>query len=290
MEVCVALRGPVSWRLGYGHGHGDSAADRFPAPSRGHADAGRRVKHLFSPEGAAAVAAVLDRAPLLAFDFDGTLAPIVDHPDDAHVPAALATVLGEAAERWPVAIITGRDIADVRGRLGFAPRWIVGNHGAEDPEVVVPPGAAGALRALRRRIAGEEAALAAAGVEVESKRLSLALHYRRAADVGAALFAIEELLQGLGPELHRFGGKCVVNVAANGLPDKGEALASLVQRAGAGAAFFVGDDINDEAVFRRAAPPWLTLRIGRDAPDSTAMFGLDSQEELALALRRLMAG
>jgi trehalose 6-phosphate phosphatase len=246
------------------------------------------MRHLFSPEGTAAVAAVVQRSPLLAFDFDGTLAPIVDHPDDAHVPEALAAVLGAAAERWPVAIVTGRDVSDVRGRLGFAPRWIIGNHGAEDPEVLVPPGAIAALRALRLRIAAAGERLAADGVEVETKRLSLALHYRRAPDAGVALFAIEELLQGLGPELHRFGGKCVVNVAAIGLPDKGEALTSLVRRSGAGAAFFVGDDINDEAVFRRATPPWLTLRIGRDAPDSSAMFGLDSQEELTLALQRLM--
>jgi trehalose 6-phosphate phosphatase len=284
---------PLLWRLhggfGYVHGHGDSASDRESPPGDGHAAAARLVKHLFSPEGTAALAAILRRDPLLAFDFDGTLAPIVDHPDDARVPEPLAAVLGEAAERWPVAIVTGRDIADVRGRLGFAPRWIVGNHGAEDPEVVVPPGAATALRTLRLRIAEKGRPLAAAGVEVETKRLSLALHYRRAPDVGAALRAIEELLQGLDPELHRFGGKCVVNVAAIGLPDKGEALWSLVRRSGAGAAFFVGDDINDEAVFRRAVPPWLTLRIGRDAPESTAMFGLDSQEELALALQRLMA-
>lgn len=133
------------------------------------------------------------------------------------------------------------------------------------------------------------AQLAHGGVVVEDKRFSLALHYRVAEDKGAALLCIEELLQGIEPALKRFGGKCVVNVMAAGLPDKGDALAELVRRANAGSAVFVGDDVNDEAVFMRAEPHWLTVRIGRDDPLSRAMFFLDSDAELALMLQRMLA-
>ena len=89
------------------------------------------MKHLFSTEGQRALEAILRRAPLLAFDFDGTLAPIVDRPGDARLPPAAAASLQVLANRLPLAIVTGRRIADVRGRLGFRPRFIVGNHGAE---------------------------------------------------------------------------------------------------------------------------------------------------------------
>jgi trehalose 6-phosphate phosphatase len=74
---------------------------------------------------------VLKREPLLAFDFDGTLAPIVDRPQDARVPEPVAQCLQELGSRCAVAIITGRSVEDVKPRLGFAPQFIVGNHGAE---------------------------------------------------------------------------------------------------------------------------------------------------------------
>ena len=245
------------------------------------------MKHLLAAEGERALQAVMRLRPLLAFDFDGTLAPIVARPDEAKVPEPVARGLAELARELPVAIITGRSVADVRPRLGFEPQYVIGNHGAEDP--IVPRAVdSQPLDALRERIAAHAVALAAAGVTVEDKRLSLALHYRLAGDSGAALVCIEALLQGIEPSLKRFGGKCVVNVVAAGLPDKGDALAALVRRSNVAAAVFVGDDVNDEAVFMRATPPSLTIRIGDDDPLSKAMYFLDSDAQLALVLQRML--
>src|SRR5690242_16341081 len=92
----------------------------------------RPMRHLFSTEGEQALEAVMRQRPLLAFDFDGTLAPIVARPDEAHVPLEVSHGLAELAQALPVAVITGRSVADVRPRLGFEPRYVVGNHGAED--------------------------------------------------------------------------------------------------------------------------------------------------------------
>jgi trehalose 6-phosphate phosphatase len=245
------------------------------------------MNHLFTPGGEAALAAVLRRDPLLAFDFDGTLAPIVDRPDDASVPDEVSRRLTQLARRHPVAVITGRLIADVRARLGFEPHFVIGNHGAENEWSRMPEPAAQALDALRHRIAAAGRSLADAGVLVEDKRYSLAFHYRLAADAAIAVAAIGALLGELAPSLGRFGGKYVVNVVASGMPDKGEALARLVHSSRAGAAFFVGDDVNDESVFRRAVPPWLTIRIGRDDPTSQAMYFLDDVTELVPVLRRM---
>ena len=245
------------------------------------------MRHLFSADGERALEAVLRLHPLLAFDFDGTLAPIVVRPGEARVPPAISAGLAQLAGELPVAIITGRSVADVRPRLGFAPRYVVGNHGAEDPENATLLPASDALEALRERIASRMVALLEAGVIVEDKGYSLALHYRLARDEGPALRCIEALLQGSAPMLSRFGGKCVVNVVVTGLPDKGDALAALVRRSKADAAVFIGDDVNDEAIFVRARPPWLTVRIGRDDPQSHAMFFLDSDSELPEVLARM---
>ena len=80
------------------------------------------MTHMFTLEGEAALASALACSPLLAFDFDGTLAPIVTDPDDARIPAPVARRLDRLASLLPVAIITGRAVADVRERLtGAAP-------------------------------------------------------------------------------------------------------------------------------------------------------------------------
>jgi trehalose 6-phosphate phosphatase len=246
------------------------------------------MKHLFEAEGRRALLAALEARPLLAFDFDGTLAPIVERPDQARVAPEISARLDQLGGLRPVAVVTGRAVADVAQRLGFSPRFIVGNHGAEDPGT-----SAGfdesRLDPVRALLNAQAATLNAAGVQVEDKRLSLALHYRLAPDASRAVALVESLLAGLDPGLQFFGGKCVVNVVVAAAPDKGDAVLSLVRRAGCGSAVFVGDDINDEAVFSRALPHWLTVRVGRDDPASRAGFYLAEHSELE-ALLDLMLG
>jgi trehalose 6-phosphate phosphatase len=246
------------------------------------------MRHLFSTEGDQALEAVMRLQPLMAFDFDGTLAPIVARHGEARVSTAVSTRLQQLARLGPVAIVTGRSVADVSPRLGFDPRFIVGNHGAESPDEAGVRTDAALLDPLRARLAGHAAALANAGVEVEDKRYSLALHYRLARDQALAQARIAEALGDPGPQLKLFGGKCVVNVAAAAAPDKGDAVLALMKLAGTRTALFVGDDVNDEAVFVRAEEDWLTVRIGRDAPRSAARFFLDSHSEIATLLQKML--
>ena len=248
------------------------------------------MQHLFTPDGEAALAAVLRLRPLVALDFDGTLAPIVARPEDARVSQAVGQRLRQLALRLPVAIVTGRTVADVRDRLGFEPQFIVGNHGAEDSGD--PAGTArrsAALAPLRDLLQAHAAELAAAGISLEDKGQSIALHFRLSRDRPRACTLIDALLAPLAPTLRIFGGKMVVNAMAPDAPDKGDAVLALVARCGAAAALFAGDDVNDESVFTAAPPHWLTLRIGRDDPGSRARFGLDSQQEMALLLDRVLA-
>lgn len=250
---------------------------------------------MLSPEGEAALAALMQRRPLLAFDFDGTLAPIVAFPDAARVDPALAAAMGELARRRPVAIVTGRAVADVRPRLGFAPAFVVGNHGAEDEHD--PAGgvahASPALGPLRARLAAEAGRLEAAGVWVEDKGASIALHYRLAPHPLQAHAMVMALLRTLGvpagqAPLRVFEGKMVVNAMPADAPDKADAVHRLVGRCGAGAALFAGDDLNDEPVFAAAEPHWLTLRVGASALPTAARFGLPGPEDMLALVSRLL--
>lgn len=247
------------------------------------------MHHLLSPQGELALAAALARRPLLAFDFDGTLAPIVARPGDARLSVAVARRLEKLSRRLPVAVVTGRGVDDVSARLQFRPHYVVGNHGAEDEQAPVPAVAMReALQPLRDRLYRMAESLEAVGVEVEDKGFSIALHYRCARDQTHARALITSLLRRPGEHTRIFGGKRVVNVMAADAPDKADAVERLVSRAGTGAAVYMGDDVNDEVVFERAPAHWLTVRVGRDDPHSKAGFFLDSSAEVGIVLHKML--
>lgn len=245
-----------------------------------------RMPHLLQPSGEDALAAVLRRSPLLAFDFDGTLTPIVATPDQARISQAVSGKLQRLASRLPVAIVTGRRVDDVRPRLGFQPHFVVGNHGAEMDEADVAQ-AAGALQEVRGELERREVELTRAGIMVEDKGLSLALHYRLSRRPDEALALIREVLRPAQPRCRTFSGKMVENVVPADAPDKALAVHRLVAHCNVSCAIFVGDDVNDEPVFASAPRDWLTIRVGR-APDSRAGYFLDSTAEVGLLLDRML--
>ncbi len=247
------------------------------------------MQHLFSSPGLAALAEALRHTPLLAFDFDGTLAPIAPRPDAVHVAPAIGWRLSRLAARMPVAIITGRRLEDARARLGIDGLDIIGNHGAQD--VDDPSGCARharALDSLRALLADAAAALDAAQVFVEDKEQSIALHYRLARNRQAAAELAWRLCLDAAPAVRSFGGKEVVNAIGAQAPDKADAVHALARRHGTTHVIFAGDDVNDEPVFVSAPPTWLTIRIGRDDPASKARYYLGAQGEMEALLHRML--
>ena len=247
------------------------------------------MRYFFSPEGQQALIEIVAKRPLLAFDFDGTLAPIVPKPDDARLSLAVAERLRLLSLQLPVAIVTGRTIADVRARLHFNPQYIVGSHGAEDN--LEPAGAtilASALEPLRAALRLSQEALSSAGVTVEDKTQSIALHYRLARRRDTAKALIDTVLHPFALELHVFAGKMVVNAVARGAPDKAVAVKRLVGRSGVASVLFAGDDVNDEPVFVDAEADWLTVRVGRGVAASKAKFFVDGPQDMAMLLEALL--
>lgn len=246
-------------------------------------------RHLLSPSGAAALRQAVRQRPVLGLDFDGTLAPIVTRPDHARMSMAVVRRLVRLATSLPVAVVSGRAVEDLRRRLGFRPRWLIGNHGAEQADTAPDESLALALDPLRQRLAANASLLDAAGVTVEDKRYSIAMHYRCAHEPAAAAVLVERLLLDPSASTRVFGGKRVFNVVAAHAPDKADAMLRVAAESRRSAVIYIGDDENDEPVFRRAPGHWLTVRVGRDAPASAAGWFLDGHGEIGMVLDMITA-
>lgn len=240
-------------------------------------------RYLFGPAGMAAITRLSAGPVLCAFDFDGTLAPIVARPDAARVPAASRRVWADLCRRVAVAVISGRGRADLAARLPCRPAYLVGNHGAEG----VPlgrqslPRLAAICTNWTAQLVERHVALPP-GVLIEAKRYSLSLHYRQAADRQGARERLIEEIAALTPAPRVITGHCVLNLLPSGAPTKDHALAALAAASGCRRLLFVGDDETDEWVFRRAPASWLTVRVG--AGPTAARFHLRSQAEVARLL------
>jgi trehalose 6-phosphate phosphatase len=221
---------------------------------------------------------------LLAFDFDGTLAPIVAIPERARMRPATARALKELARRYPCVVISGRARADVLGRLGrIAGLEVIGNHGIEPWE---------SSKAIRREVRRwrpllRERLSRAPGVRVEDKDFSVSIHYRAARQKKAARAAIMEAVAALG-DVRVIGGEQVVNVLPTEAPHKGVALLGELERRGCERAIYVGDDDTDEDVFALEEPErLLTIRVGPKRR-SAAAYAIQSQSEVDELLRLLI--
>ena len=225
-----------------------------------------------SPEGEQKYTALVRAAgrAVVGLDFDGTLAPIVENPEQAHIHPDAAAVLVDLAEVVrAVAVITGRPARQALDLGGLEEVGnVIGDHGKElylfgqygnerwsstrrriiSPRP--PAGLATFLRDLPRALRSADAADA----WVEDKGLAHAVHTRRLADADAVY---ERLLGPLRELAGRNGlvlepGRQVIEVRAPGM-DKGKAVETIVEEVDAGAFLFAGDDLGDVEAFEAVA-------------------------------------
>lgn len=215
---------------------------------------------------------------LLAFDFDGTLAPIADRPSGARMRASTRQLLVAVSRLYPVIVISGRARADLARRVGRVPVWhLTGNHGLEPWGMHhdYPPLVRGWVRELRREMADEP------GVLVEDKQYSLTVHYRavptaRKRAVVARARRVARVLGGV----RLVGGKDALSFVPLEAPHKGVALERARRLLACECAIYVGDDDTDEDAFSAASPDrLLAIRVGR-SQRSAAPYYLTTQSEV----------
>jgi trehalose 6-phosphate phosphatase len=228
-------------------------------------------------------------AVLVALDFDGVVAPIVDEPGAARPLDASAAAVEALAGRdgVHVALVSGRALEDLRAVAAPPPGAVlVASHGAEVDGAPSPPVPEQALRAVTDAL--EAVAAGHPGTAVERKPSAAVLHTRRAdrevaaAATEAALRAVEDVD---GARVIR--GKEVVEVAVVAA-DKGSAVRDLRARLGVDAVLYVGDDVTDEDAFAALEGDGdVGVKVGDGG--TRAAYRVDGPEQVTALLDRLVA-
>lgn len=188
-------------------------------------------------------------------DVDGTLIELADAPDAVHVDARLLALLRklQVASNGALALVSGRELANLEELLGDFRPPIAGLHGLERR------GASGRIRAhatdlptrraIRKQL--EELVRRYPALLLEDKRLALALHYRQAPSLASYVHRyVRGLVAGNGQEIRLQPGKLVLEIKPNGF-DKGTAIAEFMGEAPfrGRKPVFIGDDKTDEHGF-----------------------------------------
>ncbi|MCR4392909.1 MAG: trehalose-phosphatase [Dehalococcoidales bacterium] len=243
---------------------------------------------------------------MLLLDYDGTLTPIVERPEDAHLAEDTHSLLRQLAgiPSLLVGVISGRSLADLKGRVGVEGLIYAGNHGfeIESPQFkYIHPAAEAArpvLEMIRNFLVRSTGHIE--GVLLEDKGLTLSLHYR---------LVMEEDL----PELREIMDKAMAGAVTRGLVrvssgkkvyefrpavpwDKGKAVRFLMksyQKGGRQSGMLVvylGDDTTDEDAFRvvRRYGHGVGVHVGGDRPDSAAEYWVKSVDEVLSFLGEIL--
>ncbi|MDN6201393.1 MAG: trehalose-phosphatase [Micrococcaceae bacterium] len=237
------------------------------------------------------------RLLLVAMDFDGTMAPFVDRPEDARaLPAAAEAFagLGEL-DNTVTALISGRDLESLRTVARPEPHvLLVGSHGGQrwaPPELAPAGGGRGRGRGQKALLAPpgaglDEVSARHPGTTLEHKPAGVVLHVRQAeAAVGAsALREARSRLESL-TGLALSDGKNVLEASVI-RADKGAGLDWLREVVDADAVLFVGDDVTDEDAFAVLRPGDVGVKVG---PGKTrAPFRVDGIGDVPALLQSVL--
>ena len=231
-----------------------------------------------------------DRQPVLFLDYDGTLTPIVDRPELANLDPSVRDSLRRVSRLCPVAVISGRDLRDVRARVGVEGIHYAGSHGFD----IAGPGGRGhapdaALAALQDLDTAEDFLVGRTsslpGVLLERKRFGLAVHYRlvEAGREREVEEAVDEALNQFR-SLRKGRGKKVFELLPAIDWNKGVALNWLRKALDLNEVRFlplyIGDDLTDEDAFRALRDRGIGIAVLDSRRPTAARYQLEDPGEV----------
>jgi trehalose 6-phosphate phosphatase len=230
--------------------------------------------------------------PAVFLDYDGTLTPIVERPEDAVISDSMRDVVQGLAGRCTVCVVSGRDRPVVQALMGIHDLVVAGSHGFDiwSPtqgtiEHDAAHGYADLLAAVTARLRDELAGIA--GALVEPKKASVAAHYRLVAtdERGRVGEVVERLLAEHPEELKVTPGKMVYELQPRIEWDKGRAVLHLLEALQLDredvVPLYLGDDITDEHAFQALDGRGIGIFVGD--PDDPEVAGRTTAADFVLA-------
>ena len=242
------------------------------------------------------LARIGSRRPAFFLDFDGTLTPIMPRPDMARLAEPVRAVIAALAERHSVAVVSGRDRAEIERLIGLPEILYAGNHGFD---IVLPNGRRpghGDMTCHQSRLdrVAEDVRRVVPDCLIERKRFTIAVHSRNVPEtrVPAIEAAIVRVLAKEHPHLKLTTGKMVYELQPNLDWDKGRAVLWMLEELGLNREdtipVFFGDDVTDERAFERLEGLGVVVAPATDHTRMTAAdFRVEDCGEVVVLLQRL---
>ncbi|NWG09575.1 MAG: trehalose-phosphatase [Nitrososphaerales archaeon] len=235
------------------------------------------------------------RRTYILTDYDGTLTPIVDYPDQAILNPNVRDLLKSLVKdrRFILAIITGRTLKEIIQLIGIEGAYYIGNHGLEikGPSLTFVHPMTEKLSLIISKICNDMKSKFESnhGVIVEDKGMTASIHYRMAPKNMTG--EIKKVVRNTVRSYEDFEirhGKMVVEIRPKVLWDKGDAVLWLVRKLGEdGIPIYIGDDKTDEDAFRKI-DRGLTILVSKRRRHSNARYYLKSAEDVHEFLYRLL--
>jgi trehalose-phosphatase len=222
-------------------------------------------------------------------DFDGTLVPYYDRPEDVKLSGDCRRILERLSRhrRVRVAIVSGRRNAALRKYVRVPRLKLLGLFGWEKTgRAALPRKTKGALVGLRAVLAPLAASFP--GIHLEDKGVSYAVHFREASpDAQRRVRAwIRGLLRRIRPDFRLIQSDYACDIVPRQVQGKGAAMRDFIRRARAPfLPIYIGDDLTDEPAFM-ALRKGITVRVG-PVSRTKARFRLKNPQEVCAFLERL---
>ena len=239
------------------------------------------------------------RRLVMFLDFDGTLAPIVPRPEMAELTPAMREAVRRLGRCCTLAVVSGRDLADIRAKVGLEEVFYSGSHGFQ---IAGPDGFALEQKEGKRYLPAlglaEQELLQQLddipGAQVERKKFAVAIHFRRVAEEQvAAVTEVVDRVLAASEGLRKTGGKMIYELRPDLDWDKGKGVSWLLQELGLGTAdimpVYIGDDLTDEDAFRELRQQGVGILVRDEARPTMARYALEDIEEVGAFLQRLAA-
>jgi trehalose 6-phosphate phosphatase len=240
-----------------------------------------------------------DKNPVLFLDYDGTLTPIVKRPEDALISFEMREVLRECAEKFTVAVVSGRDMDDLKNKVGVDSLIYAGSHGFrisgpdglykehDKPEEI--------LQKLNHieKILQEVIFPFYEGVQIDRKRYAIGVHYRNAKeeDIPEIIQKVNEIIDN-NPGFKKGEGKKILEIKPDVDWHKGKAVLWILKKLGLqdknkNIPIYIGDDITDEDAYKTIKGFGIGIQVGPHGQTTAAKYKLKNVYQVRIFLKKL---